>query len=657
MKKLFTIDDFMVAIISALGYGYGETIARLSGWPELMCIAACFALGIVLEEIISSIVFSKAVQRSKKTRFLTFAAILLVFLLAQYISMRWMGVSMLKYLQEEFLFVVGLPVLGFVVNMIIRGYRIRKIRRLYGDGSEGFVFDLKAKDIEETNRQNRPITGEYDKSLAVKTRTGIYVGEKYKKTIYYLGIPYAESPVGELRWKAPEILPPSDDVFEAANFGASSIQVEHRGSILKNHRQSEDCLNLNICVGSKKTDGKKPVLVVFHHGDFTFGGSVDPLLYGENLVSTNQDIVFVSFNYRQGIFGFIDFSEIPGGKAFTDALNLGLLDQIAALEWIKENIAAFGGDSDRITVLGFDSGATSILMLAANERAKGLFKRAFVFNGNLETVYDSQEEARTLAKNLLKETQTSTMDELLKLDTRTLKEAAQKLWRDMCAPTCDGILIPADVDQAYKDGAASEIEFVIGIPKDETRVLRAYVDNQSYEDFLAAGMDVIQRYSDDTLADEVRKYLETQTSLSNELEAKSKLIDQWLALSIYRSAVSLAAGGSKVYLMYWNEKSLIENLGSGTVDFAATLLANSEALQMYGNVMNKELSEALQNFLYKFINGNALQMYQNEIRGADAFDWKTFPKALIVSDGKLRCDTIEDRLSEVKGLLDYMVKQ
>ena len=652
MKKLFTIDDFMVAFISALGYGFGYTIPMHLGWPQFACIVTCFALGIVLEEIISKIVFSKAVQKKTANRLFTYIAILLVFLSAQYISMRWLGASLLEDLEEEFAWVVGLPILGLCVSLLIRGYRVRKIRKIYGDGSEGFVFDLNAKDIEETNRQNQPITGEYDKSLAVKTRTGIFVGEKYKNTIYYLGIPYAKPPVGDLRWKAPKILPPSDVVFEAKNFGASAIQVDHKGSILKNHRQSEDCLTLNICIGSEKTDGKKPVLVLFHPGDFTFGGSADPLLYGVNCVSSDQDIVFVSFNYRLGIFGFIDFSEIPGGRAYPDTLNLGLLDQIAALEWIKGNIAAFGGDPDRITVLGFDSGATSILMLAASERAKGLFQKAFVFNGNLATAYDSSEGARALAKDLLKETQTSAMDELLKLDTEILKEAAQRLWRDMCAPTCDGILIPSDVNQAYKDGAASEIEFVIGISADAMKVLRAYIGDQSYEDFLAAGMDVIQRYTDDTLADEVRKYLETQTSLSNEREARSKLIDQWLALCIYRSAGSLATGGSKVHLMYWNEKSLIENLGSGTVDLAATLLANSEALQLYGGVMNADLSEALQVLLRKFVNGNAMNLHRNEIAGVDAFDWKAFPQALIVSDGKFQCDTIEDRITEIKGLLD-----
>ena len=655
MKKLFTIDDFMVAFISALGYGLGYTIPMHLGWPQLACLVACFALGIALEEIIGKIVFSKTVQQKTVNRVFTYVAILLVFLIAELVSTRLLGASLMEDLEEEFTWVVGLPVLGLIVNLFIRWYRVRKIRRLYGDGSEGYVFDLKDKDIEETNRQNQPILGAYDENLAVKTRTGVYVGEKIKKTVCYLGIPYAKPPVGELRWKAPEPLDASEAVFEAKNFGASAIQIEHKGSIIKHHRQSEDCLTLNICVAEEKAETKKPVLVLFHHGDFTCGGSVDPLLYGDSYVAGHSDTVFVSFNYRLGIFGFIDFSEIPGGQARPDTLNLGLLDQIAALKWIKQNIAAFGGDPDRITVLGFESGATSILLLAASAQAKGLFQRAFIFNGSPVSAYDTPEASRALAKSLLKETQTATMEELLQLKTEALKDAAQRLWQNMCAPTCDGSLIPVDVYQACQDGAASGVEFIIGIPSHETRVFKSLVGDQKYMNGIIAAVADMQSCMDDSASNAVQAYIETQTASSTELEAKSKLVDQWLALCIYRIAVKLSEGGNKVHLVYWDEKPLIENLGSGTVDAAAALLGNEDALQMYGGVMNADLSELLQAFLQKFIEGEALQLYRNEVGGVDAFTWKAFPKSLIVSDGKLQCESLEGRITELKGLLDFVV--
>ena len=639
-----------------MGYGFGYTIPMHLGWPQLACMVACFALGIALEELISKIVFSKTVQQKTVNWVFTYVVILLIFLIAEFVSMRLLGTSLMEDLEEEFAWVVGLPILGLVVNLCIRGYRVRKIRKLYGDGSEGYVFDVTDKDIEEVNRQNRAIQGEYDSECAVRTRTGVYVGEKYKKTRIFMGIPYAKPPVGELRWKAPEPLPASEEVFEAKNFGASPIQVEHKGSIIRHHRQSEDCLTLNIAAGAGKTEAKKPVLVLFHHGDFTYGGAVDPLLYGGDYVNSHQDVVIVSFNYRLGIFGFIDFSEIPGGEACPDALNLGLLDQIAALKWIRENIAAFGGDPERITVLGFESGATCICLLAASAQAKGLFQRAFVFNGSPESAYDTSDASRALAKALLKETNTSTMAELLQLDTETLKAAAQRLWMNMCAPTCDGKLIPKQVYEAYRNGAASCIEFIVGITGGGMQAYRSSVGGRNYEDAVNAAVDDMQGYMDPSITGAVRAYIEARTAASSELEAKSKLAAQYIALGVYRVAAKLSQGGSKVRLMYWDEKALIENLGSGTADVLATLLGNGEALQQYGSVMNADLSEPLQALLLKFVSGDALQLYRNEITGFDGLEWKAFPQALIVSDGKIMCDTIEDRITDVKELLDYMVK-
>ena len=656
MKKLFTIDDFMVPFISSLGYGFGETISRLSGWSDIMCTVASFALGLFLEEVVSNIAFSRTVQSKPQNRALIYGAFFLIFLGAHYFSVRWMGVSMLDYLMEEIQFAVVLPLLGLGVNLLIRRYRVLKIRKLYGDGSKGFVFDVEKGELEDLNEENRPISGEYDSECAVKTRTGIYVGEKEGDVISYLGIPYAMPPVGQRRWKAPEPLPASEAVFEAKHFGASPIQVEHTGTLLKNHRQSEDCLSLNIYVGTEGEDSKKPVLMLFPHGDFSYGGSSNPLLSGENFVKNHPDVVFVSFNYRIGIFGFIDFSEVPGGGAYPDALNLGLLDQIQALQWVKENIAAFGGDPGRITAIGFGSGATSISLLAASGRAAGLFKNAFIFSGSPAIAYDNTDASRTLAKNLLNETGTQTMEGLIQFDTEALKNAAQKLWKDLCAPTWDGTLIPTDPYKAYQEAAAAGIDFIIGIPGNQRQVFRSAVGEQNYGDYVDMDLAWMQAYVDDAIWDAMRAYIEKEAKETSELEAKGRLVEQWTSLCIYRSAAKLKEGGNKVHLMYWDEKPLIENLGSGVVDAIAALFGNSDASQLYGSVVDKDLSEVLQTLLEKFINGNSLKLYPNEIQGVDAFDWKAFPKALIVSGGKCHCDTIEDKLSGVEGLLEFMVK-
>ncbi|MBR2183353.1 MAG: carboxylesterase/lipase family protein [Acidaminococcaceae bacterium] len=661
MKKLFTVDDFMIAFVAAAGYGLGFEIPKLLGWPDWQCLAVCLVVGFVLEEVISRIIFSKAIQKKQAYRYMAFVLFIFIFLAVQYAATSWLGVSMLGHLLVQYRSVILVPLLGFAFTRAVRRYHIRKVRKQYGDGSNGYVFDdaLKVIDLDEVNRQNQPVRGAYDTACAVKTKTGIYVGVKVKNIIYYSGIPYAKPPVGERRWKAPEPLPASSAVFEAKHLGASAVQVDHEGSILKHHRQSEDCLTLNICVGSKKTDRKRPVIVLFHHGDFAYGGSADPLMDGTNLIRTCPDVVGVSFNYRLGLFGFIDFSEIPGGEAYPDALNLGLLDQIAALRWIKENIAAFGGDPDRITVMGFESGAISISLLAACEQAKGLFRKAFVFHGNPQAANYTPEMSRLLAKKLLQETSTTTMEELLQLSTEQLKEASQKLLMGLflSGPTRDGKLIPEDVYEAYRNGTVAGVEFLIGVASNERQIYKSFVGNQAYGDFIANELNVILRYLDavsPTDAQAIRDYVREQAATVPAAEAKAKAVEQCSALGVYASAKKLAEGGNNVYLLYWDVKPLIENLGSGTVDVASAFLGNSDGAQLYGNVLQGDISETLKRFLIKFLSGDAMYFYNNEIKGISAIDWERFPKALIVSDNGFRCGPVEDRLTEITGLLRFI---
>ena len=657
MKKIITIDELMAAAVAALGYGYMDTFAKLFRWPWYIALLACLFVGMTLEPLIHRIVFSKAVQKKKRNRIFTYIAIVLLFLVAHSISSRWMGASMLQYLTEQFIYVIAFPVLGFFINLLLRQYRISRVKERYGDGSRGYIYDLEEKEIQEANQQNQRLFGQYDADCAVKIRTGIYVGEKDLEFLSYLGIPYAKPPVGKLRWKAPEPLPSSDMVWEARHFGASAIQVQHKGVILTEHRQSEDCLTLNITVSTKQTEARKPVLVLFHNGDFSFGGSTDPLLHGTEFVKTHPDVVFVSFNYRLGIFGFIDFSEVPGGENYPDANNLGLLDQIEALKWIQENIAAFGGDPDRVTVLGFESGAVSISLLSVCPQAKGLFRKAFLFNGSPENAYTTSENARILARDLLKETHASTMDDLCQMSSETLKEAAQKLWLNLCAPSCDNRLIPADIYRAWQNGAASDIEFIIGIPRNEMLIYRSFVGNKNYIDGLSRAVEDEQKTMDASTVGAIQAYVETQMASCTELEATSRLAEQWLAANLYRCAAVLAERGNKVHLLYWDEKPIIENLGAGSTDVAATLLGNSETLQMYGSVINADVSEVLQAFLVKFINGESLKLIHNEIKGIDSIHWKAFPRALTVSEGNIESDRIEKKISRIPGLLDCLVKK
>lgn len=659
MKKLFTLDDFIIAFISAMAYGLGFEIPKLLGWEMWQALLLCTVIGGAVDTVTKKIVFSKSVQKSTTNKAIIFFVLFILFMAGEYVALSLTGLSVEDYLLENYMYLILPSILGFAFSMAVRWYQVRKIRKRYGDGSQGFLYDdmFTSEEIEEFNKQNQPIQGDYDKKFAVKTKTGVYVGYKEKSGIVYAGIPYAKPPIGKLRWKVPEPLPESDSVFEATHFGASAIQVEHKGSILKLHQQSEDCLTLNVCIGKKDNNDKKPVLVLFHHGDFSYGGSADPLMYIEKIADTYSDFIGVSFNYRLGIFGFIDFSEVPGGENYPDALNLGLLDQIAALKWIKENIAAFGGDPDNITVIGFESGAISISLLAVCEQAKGLFQKAFIFFGSPDFSYLTTDAARTFAKKLLEETGAKSMDELQRLSTEQLKDINQKIGLHRVAPTCDGKLIPSNVFDAYKNGAADGIEFIVGIPSNEGHVYKSFIGEENFEEIVSENIEeTLSLYLDADTAATVRNYIENQAKNMTKLEALGKFFEQWSALSMYISAMQLAAGGNKVHILYWNVKPLIENLGSGTVDVVLAFFGNSKISQMYGNVIDPAISEILQRFLKKFINGESLSLYNNEIKGVKAMDWTKFPNALIASNKKFQCAPIEDKLTEIEGLLEFMKK-
>ncbi|RXT34669.1 carboxylesterase/lipase family protein [Bradyrhizobium betae] len=210
----------------------------------------------------------------------------------------------------------------------------------------------------------------------VRTRDGQLRGQPRNESgvLVFKGIPYAAPPVGPLRWRAPQ--PPASwhGVRDTLVFGAGSL------SSLENDPRpgprSEDCLYLNVWTAAKETNEKRPVMVWIHGGGFQFGSSANPATDGSLLAA--KGVVVVSFNYRLGIFGFLAHPDLdtqsPSG-------NYGLQDQLAALRWVKANIAAFGGDPDNVTLFGESAGAMAVGILMASPLARGLFHKAIGESG------------------------------------------------------------------------------------------------------------------------------------------------------------------------------------------------------------------------------------------------------------------------------------
>jgi para-nitrobenzyl esterase len=201
----------------------------------------------------------------------------------------------------------------------------------------------------------------------------------------YKGIPFAAPPVGELRWREPQPVKSWTGTYAADKFAPACIQnvprsrlpwteeFMHQGSI------SEDCLYLNVWTGAETTNEKRPIMVYLYGGGFSEGSNAVAVYNGEELAK--KGVVLVGINYRVGPFGFLAHPELTAESAHHASGNYGLLDQVAALRWVKHNMRAFGGDPDNVTIFGQSAGAMSVAMLMQSPLTEGLFKRAIIQSG------------------------------------------------------------------------------------------------------------------------------------------------------------------------------------------------------------------------------------------------------------------------------------
>ena len=197
----------------------------------------------------------------------------------------------------------------------------------------------------------------------------------------FLGIPYAKAPVGNLRWRPPQAVEPWSGAREALAFGPAAPQAGPAPTSLYFggvEEQSEDCLNLNVWTGAAGSEGR-PVMVWFHFGAFQFGSAANPLYDGERLA--RQGVTLVTVNNRLGRLGFLAHPELSEESGHGASGNYGLMDQIAALEWVRRNIAAFGGDPANVTLFGVSAGGHSIHCLRCSPLAHGLFQKVIAESG------------------------------------------------------------------------------------------------------------------------------------------------------------------------------------------------------------------------------------------------------------------------------------
>ncbi|MBR7025304.1 MAG: carboxylesterase family protein [Selenomonadaceae bacterium] len=350
-------------------------------------------------------------------------------------------------------------------------------------------------------------------NCTVKTRYGTFNGFVDKQGVKtWLGIPYAQPPVKNLRWQAPQPLKSSDKTFDAKKFGFTAMQSVDERETASIRPQSEDCLTLNIWRRSEKKN--LPVMVFIPGGGFQTGGSSDIRYHGSNFAAAN-DVVLVTINYRLNVFGFLNLASID--SAFEDSGYLGIKDQVAALKWVKENIAAFGGNPDNITIFGQSAGSTSVMLLTITPAAKNLFQKAIPQSGHLG-LYNTPEESAKVAEIFMEMSGAKTIGDLMKKSSAELiniYEKVNSLNLDTSLlnymPTCDGKFIPGDPFKALKDGGAREIKFLTGTTSDEWCFWLSYTGYKFFETLRANSRFVLAKYNGTATPEEIyRKWLENR---------------------------------------------------------------------------------------------------------------------------------------------------
>jgi len=314
--------------------------------------------------------------------------------------------------------------------------------------------------------ENKELKKNPDESHSVKCQNGVFIPKIEGNVRIFRGIPFALPPIKERRWKRALPIPKSDKIFEAYYNGKSAIQTIIDSERSSYYPQSEDCLYLNVWVNDECQDKNKPIMVFIHGGSYGWGGTADPLYDGLNFIKLHPEVILITIAYRIGIFGFVDLSYLKGGEEYEDAPNLGLLDQIEALRWIKNNGEAFGGDINNVTIFGESAGGGSVSLLPLIEEAKGLFHRVIAESGSVALTY-SKEECKSFTDKLIKEAKIDSMEDLMKLTTEDIIKLNEKLNESNNFPMRDGKLIPLDPYQPYRDGEAKDIDMIIGTNANE----------------------------------------------------------------------------------------------------------------------------------------------------------------------------------------------
>ena len=378
----------------------------------------------------------------------------------------------------------------------------------------------------------------------VDTESGKIEGNQESGYISFKGIPYAAPPVGELRWKEPQPVKPWDNILQADTFACGCTQAQNL------RPQGEDCLYLNIWTPAKSASEKLPVMFWIHGGGFTAGAPLESTYFGEKL--TQKGVIYVSVGYRLGQLGFLAHPELSTESPHKVSGNYGILDMIAALQWVQRNISAFGGDPDKVTIFGESAGAAAVSILCASPLTKGLFVRAISQSGGyLRPVEENStlKGAENAGIEFMKQMGANSVEELRQMDPQDFFQI-RSVGMGGFGPTMDDYVITGDLYKLYESGEYNDVNVIIGTNSDEGGFFARPVEPEAYI------KSIEERFGDfaDRILESYPGETEEETYTSS-ADISRETMFGWPSWAWAK--LQSRTGNSKVFMYYFDQKQPI----------------------------------------------------------------------------------------------------
>jgi len=436
----------------------------------------------------------------------------------------------------------------------------------------------------------------------VKTANGIVegMGQQPSGVRIFKGIPFAQPPVGDLRWKPPQAPKNWEGVREAKQFGPRCMQHPVFGDMnFRSNGMSEDCLYLNVWTPAKKGNERLPVLVYFYGGGFIAGDGSEPRYDGESLA--RRGIVVVTLNYRLGLFGFFAHPELTKESLQHASGNYGLLDQAAALRWVNQNIARFGGDPRHVTIAGESAGSASVSAQMASPLSKGLIAGAIGESGSVLSTMPAVPLAQGEEQGVKFATEVgaTSLSALRAMTTEQLMQATAKQPFGRFPITVDGYFFTEPPSATYAAGRQAHVPLLVGWNSEEMTWLALLRGKEpTPENYAQAVRDQLGTHADEALK------LYPATTREEVIEAATDLAgDRFIGYSTWKwFDMQVQTGGKPVYRYFYARPRppMTPEMGDAKAGLAGGVVrgSNSGAITMppaRGAVHSAEIEYALGN--------------------------------------------------------------